>query len=485
MGFVSARGAFIMTPLSTIYFIIFLEGYIVLSTELLAIRLLVPFTGSGTDTVSIIIAAVLMPLAFGYYAGGKFRKKTARHTVRGKLVLNLIISAFILTFGLSYVFLDQAFTSVQKTLGLYNRIWLTTLYSLLFVAYPVFLLGQTVPLISNYFSREKLSVIAGRILFFSTMGSFTGAIISTLVLMSFLGVHHTVSITIAAMAALVLILSKKKLSARTAFMAFSLIIALALNSSLAMNHLNIVSNNKYSTVQITDDGYGTRYLKLNRTAASAVYEGATDTVLDYALYIEDNFLGPIFTEGPKKSILILGAGGFTLGRMDTKNDYTYVDIDDALKGVAEELFLKERLTPNKKFAPMDARAFLIQSKDKYDFIMLDLFRDPVSAPENLSTMEFFQTVKDHLNPGGIVVGNFWASPTFTDTYSRALDKTLRAVFPMVNRQIINPYDAWKGENNWRNVIYSYVDVPNVEDDVALYTDNKNTIMFDKPATLPH
>jgi len=53
-----------------LFFIIFLEGYIVLSAELLAIRQTLPFVGSGTDTVSIIIAAVLMPLAFGSILGG-------------------------------------------------------------------------------------------------------------------------------------------------------------------------------------------------------------------------------------------------------------------------------------------------------------------------------------------------------------------------------------------------------------------------------
>ena len=184
-----------MAPITTLFLIIFLEGYVVLSTELLAIRLLIPFTGSGTDTVSIIIAAVLLPLAFGYYAGGRFKSRPGM-TVRRRLILNLVIAAAILTPGLSYVFLAWAFTTLQKETGCHNRIALTTLYSLLFVVYPVFLLGQTVPLISNYFSRERLSLIAGRILFFSTMGSFMGAVFGTLVLMTMLGVHHTVSITV-------------------------------------------------------------------------------------------------------------------------------------------------------------------------------------------------------------------------------------------------------------------------------------------------
>jgi hypothetical protein len=41
---------------------------------------------------------------------------------------------------------------------------------------------------------------------------------------------------------------------------------------------------------------------------------------------------------------------------------------------------------------MDARAYLTQSTDKYDMIVVDLFRDPVSVPENLTTLEFREEV---------------------------------------------------------------------------------------------
>jgi hypothetical protein len=59
--------------------VILTEGYILLSSELLAIRLSIPFVGSGTDTISIIIAAVLLPLAFGYYQGGKSSRPPRRN----------------------------------------------------------------------------------------------------------------------------------------------------------------------------------------------------------------------------------------------------------------------------------------------------------------------------------------------------------------------------------------------------------------------
>jgi hypothetical protein len=42
-----------------------------LAIELAAIRQLTPYIGNATDTVVIVIAAVLLPLAFGYEAPGR------------------------------------------------------------------------------------------------------------------------------------------------------------------------------------------------------------------------------------------------------------------------------------------------------------------------------------------------------------------------------------------------------------------------------
>lgn len=483
-------GRFFMAPVITLFLIIFLEGYIVLSTELLAIRLMLPFTGSGTDTVSIIIAAVLMPLAFGYFAGGRFRTKKAEgrraFAVRDRLIWNLVVAAALLTPGLSHVFLEWAFGWIVHDLHWTNRIVLTCAYSLAFLVVPVFLLGQTVPLVSNYFSRERLSLIAGRILFFSTMGSFMGAVFCTLVLMSFVGVHNTAVITVACMAALAFILAKRKLSPATGLVTLCLGLSLILNSGAAMDRFQVAGNNKYNLIQVRDSQGGqVRELLLNRTFASGVDKYSGEPVLRYAIYIENNFLKPMYDpESPPRDVLVLGAGGFTIGRFDDLNNYIYVDIDEDLKEVAENLLLEEKLGPNKKFVPMEARAYLNQTPDKYDLIILDLYRDPVSAPEYLITREFYRQVRERLKPGGIVLGNYFASPSFSDLYSLRLDNTLRAVFPSINRQVITEYDPWSRNGDWTNIVYSYIDNPGVSDtDAGIYTDDKNPSMFDKPVIL--
>lgn len=476
-----------MTPVLPLLVIIFLEGYVVLSSELLAMRLLLPFTGSGTDTVCIIIAAVLMPLAFGYYYGGRFksrgRQNGGRRTVREKLIFNLVTAALILTPGLSHIFLERAFEFAYFTLNITNRIWLTILYSAIFLVVPVFLLGQTVPLISNYFSRQHMPTAAGKILFFSTMGSFMGAVFCTLVLMAFIGVHHTVTVTIACITILTFMLSKKWLSPAIVLSVVALALSLGLNSTYAMDKINVVSNNKFNLAQIEEyPEINTRVLRLNRTYGAGVYMDNKNPRFGYVEYIDQRFIAPLMTYGgAPRDILILGAGGFTMGRTDTYNNYTFVDIDKDLKTAAEEHLLREKLSPNKEFIAMEARAFLNQTDKKYDLIVLDLYQDPVSAPESLITREFFLEVRSHLKDGGIVAGNYFASSTLSDDFSVKLDNTIRGVFPASNRVPMRPYDGWKNGDDWDNIVYSYIHRPDLP--TAIYTDNKNASMYDRPVML--
>lgn len=477
-----------MTPLRTLLLIIFLEGYVVLSSELLAIRLIIPYTGSGTDTISIIIAAVLMPLAFGYSSGGKFvveRGKNARaHTVRKQLLWNLTIAALFLTAGLSYLFLDWAYDALYRLTGINDRIVYTVIYSALFLVYPVFLLGQTVPLVSNFFRRQKLSSFAGKILFFSTMGSFAGAIFCTLVLMAFLGVHHAVTITIGCMFFIAILLSKKKTGHAPVIIGLCFLTSLVINSDAAMRYLKVIKNDHYSVIQVREYDQGAvRAMLVNRSTASIIHSYTDEPYFGYVMYVEDNFIAPTLDNPdiPPKDILILGAGGFMMGRRDQKNNYIFVDIDKHLKDISEKDFLKTDIDDNKEFVPLPARAYLNQTDQKFDLIMMDLFLDPTSTPEHLVTREFFQQVKDHLKTGGVVVGNYFGSPTFSDAYSRNLDATLRSVFPYMNRHTIQTFNGWKRDDNWANIAYSYIDV---NDDGHIYTDNKNTSVYDRPSKLP-
>ena len=459
-----------------LFFIIFLEGYIVLSTELLAIRSIIPFVGGATDTVSIIIAAVLMPLAFGYYAGG-----LARPPLRRRLAFNLTVSAVILTIGLSYIFINQFFGLFDAIHTPQTRLISASLYALIFLVVPVFLLGQTIPLVSHYLKSPDMPKMTGRILFFSTIGSFMGAVFCTLVLMPLIGVHHTVSITIGCIALLVCMVSRKLPDRKSIIAVSAFLLSLIINSTGMMLAHNIVSNNQYNMVQVyRADNDFVRMMQLNKTMASSIYTKTNDVLgaaFGYIDYIERNFIKPALKNGEKKSILVIGTGGFTVGFTDSTNDYTFVDIDPDLKDTAEKYFLPAELSRNKTFVAEDGRAFLNRNTRKFDLIFLDIYQDPSGPPPYTITVEFYEQVRKALAPDGVAAANIIASPTFADQFSIGIDNTIRAVFPLVTRDVINNYYGWnKSPTGLANVMYVMFDPAREHD--GEYTDNKNRAFLD-------
>lgn len=465
-----------------LFAVIIIEGYVVLATELLAIRETVPYVGSGTDTVSIIIAAVLMPLAFGYFKGGHFRPYRSRGVligIRRQLIRNVIISMAILVVGLSYFCMNIFFYTLMS-MGLNHRLLLTAIYSLIFLVTPVYLLGQTIPLISNYFTKEKLARITGRILFFSTMGSFMGAVFSTLVLMATVGVHNTVSFNIILLAIIVILLSKKKTS-NAVFYAFVIaVFGIVLNSNNVMSQFDIVDNNQYNTVMVFEDDDGNHHMSLNHMGSS-MYNPDTGRKHLYIEFLERQLVHPIRAPGEPKDILVIGAGAFTFGLEDTVNHYEYVDIDGSLKDIAEEHIIQQKLSENKKFIPMEARAYLMSTDKKYDIVLVDAYLGDVTVPEHLVTQDFYKQISAHLKERGIVAMNFIISPSFSTPFSRHIDNTLRSVFPFLSRHVIlEDYQIWADDPQKNaNVIYMYRRHPG-ENPKEIYTDDRNRIFYDKP-----
>ncbi|MGH1377466.1 MAG: spermidine synthase [Alphaproteobacteria bacterium] len=419
-----------------LFIIIALEGYIILSAELLAIRQTIPFVGSGTDSVSVIIASVLMPLAFGYHSGGQFNVKNSKgkfQSIRKKLLSNILIASAFLLPALSY-FIFQFFFIGLEAMGIENNILKIFVYCLVFLVTPMYLLGQTIPLVSNYFSKKKLSEVTGRMLFISTMGSFCGSLVTTLFLMQVIGAHHTVTVLFALLLSLSLIIGNKQTRDTTMIMLAITGLAVMLNSDSVMKTLKIVKNNKYSTIMvmnIEEDGDAPHLFINNNDSSMYSKEGKKH---EYVEFLESITIDSIPEGSPPKDILIIGAGGFTFGHNKLNNNYIYIDIDKDLKEVSEKYLLKEKLQDNKTFFPVPARAYLARTDKKFDIILLDAYLGGLSIPEHLVTKEFFLEIKEHLNEDAILIANFIVSPNFNNTLSKNIDNTLRSVFPYLSRR---------------------------------------------------
>ena len=442
-----------------LFIIIALEGYIILSAELLAIRQTIPFIGNGTDSVSVIIASVLMPLAFGYHSGGQFTIRTSKgkfRSIRKKLLSNILIASAFLLPALSY-FIFQFFFIGLEAMGIENNIAKVTVYCLVFLVTPMYLLGQTIPLVSNYFSKKRLSEITGKMLFISTMGSFCGSLLTTLVLMQILGTHHTVTILFVLLLSLSLILGKKQTRDTTMTMLAIVGFAGMLNSGSVMKTLNIVKNNKYSTIMVMnveEDGNAPHLFINNNDSSMYSKEGRKHEYIEFGERIT---IDSIPESSPAKDILIIGAGGFTFGHNEMKHNYVYIDIDKDLKEISEKYLLKEKLQDNKVFYPVPARAYLARTDKKFDIILLDAYLGGLSIPEHLVTQEFFLEIKKHLNDKAILIANFIVSPNFNNMFAKNIDNTMHSVFPYLSRRTANgKHDMWsKSQTESANYMYIY------------------------------
>ena len=450
-----------------------IEGYVVLAVELLAIRQLTPYVGNATDTVAIVIAAVLLPLAFGYEAGGRASFAPDDEAgVRRRLTRNLLLAALVLSFGLSHPYL-VAFFQALDGIGLTHRLAQTAVHASLFLVYPVYLLGQTIPLVAHCSTGASLPRSTGLMLFFSTFGSFLGSVVSTLVLMTLWGVHITVAFTLGLLVLLAGLIGRRTERGHELVLAAGGLglYLLAINAPAVMRSYGIVSDNLHSQVRVlTDPAENSRLLVINNSPSSKV-ASVPGHRLAYVEFIEREILGTLDPARPHR-VLVIGAGGFTIGLEDRVNAYTYIDIDPALRAVSEEHFLRRPLGANKTFVPDSARAFLRRVGEAYDVVVLDAFTNRLNLPPDLITREAFAAVRRAVVPGGRVVVNVVASPGFADRFSRSIDATIRDVFPFVSRQVL-PQTRVGGVASVLYLADAHADGPH-----DIYTDDRNRSFLD-------
>lgn len=457
---------------SVFLFTIFVEGFFTLSLELIAIRKSIPFVGNGTEVISVIISAVLLPLSLGYSFGGKRYasaiKKSKKTKLRHILTMNILLIVVISSVGFNAIFMEGFFYLLRD----FNELGKIVVFSSIFLSIPSFLLGQTVPLLSNYFSDENISKITGKMLFLSTFGSFCGSLFTTIILMRYIGASWTLVLVEVMLVSLIILLYKNKVKAVAISLGFVMI--LLSTTAFANNVLKLSYENSYNTVAVIEKERG-RYLSINRSRSSFLSKSGKSFQ-----YVESiNKMIQSAPSGVKKDILVIGAGGFTIGLTDTINDYTFIDIDTDLKALVETDFLKKPLGKNKHFVATEIRSYLIKNHKQYDLIIVDAYTNINAIPGSLVTKEFYELLKDRVKDDGIVVSNVVSHALMNDKYSMHIDNVIRSVFDRVRVVTVDTKKALaifdktvEGTNN----LYIAFKKPG---STSIYTDDKNNYSFDK------
>ena len=412
-------------------------GSATLGAEIAAARLMAPFFGASTIVWANTIAVVLVALSVGYWFGGRMADR--RPDLRSLCLLVLVaaiglalvplVAQPFLTLGV------KAFDDVSLGAGFGSLLGVLAL-----VALPVLMLGA----VSPWAIRLKLQRIeasgetAGRMYAISTVGSLVGTFASALLLIPLVGTQRTF-LTFALVLAIVAALGLGR-RWMLAPLGVAALLALPVGTVKAAEDGGRVlheTDTEYQYARVVERD-GERTLELNEgQAVHSLYRPGTVLTGGYW----DGFLVEPFAvrSGPPRRIAVLGfAGGTTArayARYFPRTLIDGVEIDGELFDIGHRYFgLRRR--PQLREHTQDARPFLRATKQRYDVIYLDTYRQPY-IPFYLATREFFALARDRLTPGGSIVVNV-GHPSGNDALERVLTATMRSALPHVARDPMEP-----------------------------------------------
>lgn len=394
--------------------ILFAEGLVSVSIQFLFLRHLMPYVGSSITVSSIVISVFLLALASGYRSGGAFVGNYLR-----KLYGNLLASAALLALALSPVVTGSYFTLANN----WNSSIALTIYSALLLAPPVFWLGQTMPLLSNAVTSQRKSEISGTVLFYSTIGNVIGGLFSVFILIQFAGLGAAITINLTLLALIALATIEQRITPTQ--IASAAACALLAVFMVFMPYSRYDKANLYGNYFITETSQSSRIMHANFLMMSGIAT-SKDGKSNYFDYI-NSFRRHIANMPTGREILVIGAGGFTLGHGNSRHRFTYVDIDGELKAYAEKAFLREPI--NGEFIASDGRAFLGKNQKQYDALVIDTFSSKNAIPTHMVTLEFFQLAARSVKDNGLVLINTIQEPAFSTDRGNKLHASILGAMP--------------------------------------------------------
>ena len=425
----------------------FLAGAAVMIIELAGNRVLAPWFGNSLYTWTGLIGVILVSISAGYYLGGYLADKRPDYVV----LSHLLAASAVLT-----ILVPLLQSGLEASVGSLGVVWGPVAGTMLLFAVPGCLLASVSPfairLTSLLSQDQRVGVSAGSIGMFATLGSVVGTFGS-----GFLLIPHLRLRTVFLATGLVLVLlaavgyllfsprlrQSKWLGAGPVLLVGLLATLVWLAESrqketlvLGLARAKVVFERTtfYHRIQVaelpTADGDTARFLKLDTTEEGMQYVGAPEEMI---LPFQDYWkLAKLFS-GRIERAAFLGGGAFTWPEVlldafpHARADV--VEIDPAVIEVGRKYFRVDEY-PRMNPVADDARRFLRSSGARYDLIFGDAYHGKYCVPAHLVTREFFELVKDRLNPRGVYIMNV-ASAVEGDhaTLFCSLAKTLSEVFP--------------------------------------------------------
>jgi hypothetical protein len=425
-----------------IWLIAAMEGFSTLAVEVIAIRLAIPVVGSSVTLTGVMLGIVLFALSAGYWRGGALSARWDKAQIRSALARNLFAAAVLygaLAFPWEAILLEKLLDQ-----GLALPLAIGTMAVLLFLV-PIYLASQTVPMLAEMINTEgKAGKASGKVLFYSTLGSVAGGIVTPVWLFPSIGVARSTYVVCGVLGAIAVALAidcvrKAKIAA---WGAAALVAVSAAHAAAAPGSALYSFDSAYQSIRIVeekaDSGRMARVLIMSGSRSSGIYADNGKTSFEYVRAAE-KALGEVRPE----RTLVIGAAGFTFPRdvanLASVRQVDAVDVDPTLKNIAERHFLKQPLPAKVRFLPLSARYAVRKLRAdgaRYGFTFVDAYFG-MGIPDELVTVEFFRDVRlisEH------TAANIVMDRTMDSAFARNLLASFRAAFGEAWVQDVRPGD---------------------------------------------
>ncbi len=418
---------------------VFVAGMVTLGLEISAARLLGNIFGTSNLVWANIIGLILLYLTVGYFVGGRWADRSPYPgTFYGLLAWASFLAGIIPL--VARPVLTAAVGAVER---LDAAIMVGSFLSVLVLfSVPVVLLGCVSPFAIRLAIRDPQHAgrISGRMYGISTLGAILGTFLPVLWLIPAVGTVRTFllfSLSLMVVAFAGLWQSDRRRMLRYLWMPVVLLVWswLMLSQPIKDTAGQIFEDESaYNYIQVVERD-GVRYLLLNEgQGVHSVY--APDQPMTFGTW--DYFLAaPYWNESPApgEEVQRLGIVGLAAGTI--AKQYTQIfgplpidgwEIDPAISDVGRAYFAMDE--PNLNVITADGRWGLAHSRERYGVVAIDAYRLPY-IPWQLTTREFFEQVRAHLLPEGVVVINVGRTPEDRRLIDGMVG-TLSAVFPSVH-----------------------------------------------------
>ena len=411
-----------------VYVAIALSGAAALGAEVVWTRLLSLLLGATTYTFSLILGVFLTGLGIGSAAGAAI----GRSVTRPRLALGWCQLLLVAAVAFAAATIAQALPYWPINPSLAPSPWFTFQLDLTRCAWTVLpaacLWGASFPLAlaSSAERGDDPARLVSRVYAANTIGGIVGALAFSLVLVPMVGTQQSQRwiIALAAAGAVVMFgFGQGRFTVRRG-------LSVAATTTLAIGAMTLtpavpgllVAYGRYMVtwlgqvdVQYVGEG-------MNSSVAVTTLKSTGATQFHVSGKVEASTLPqdmrlqrmlahlPALVHPHPASVLVVGFGaGVTAGSFVPYPDLqrlTICEIEPLIPKVVSSYFTRENNDvlgdPRTTTVFDDARSFILTTHEKFDVITSDPIHPWVKGAASLYTREYFEAVKRHLNPGGVV-----------------------------------------------------------------------------------